>query len=141
MAKIVLIDDNHGPMDLYVQALCKSGYEMQHLDTVALALAHIDNAEQSADLYILDIMMPPGDALDLRESSFGLTSGILIYERLLKRFPGVPVIVLTNISAPEILEHLPLDDPRTTREAKIDVLPFDLVEKVRQRLNPNHTEG
>lgn len=141
MAEIILIDDNHGPMDLYVQALCKSGYRVQHLDTVALALAHIDSSEQPADLYILDIMIPPGDAFGLRESSFGLTSGILIYERLLKKFPGVPVIVLTNISTPEILERLPLDDARTTRESKIDVLPFDLVEKVRERLNPIHTEG
>lgn len=134
MAKIVLIDDNHGPMDLYVQALRKSGFEVEHLDTVALALAHIESAQRPADLYILDIMMPPGDALDLRESSFGLTSGLIIYERLLGKFPGVPVIVLTNISAPGILERLPLEDTGTTREAKIDVLPFDLADMVKKRL-------
>lgn len=134
MAKIVLIDDNHGPMDLYVQALRKCGFEVEHLDTVASAFANIASAQRPADLYILDIMMPPGDALDLRESNFGLTSGLIVYERLLARFPGVPVIVLTNISTPEILDRLPLDDAETTREAKIDVLPFDLVDKVRERL-------
>jgi DNA-binding response OmpR family regulator len=134
MTKIVLVDDNHGPIELYIQALRKSGFEVEHLDTVAAAIEQISSAEDFADLYILDIMMPPGDALDLRESTFGLTSGLIIYTRLRKKHPHVPVIVLTNISTPEILDSLPVDDVHTTRAAKIDVLPFDLVELVRERL-------
>ena len=132
MTNIVLIDDNHGPMDLYVRALQVSGFEVQHLDSVESAVSHVQSVAEPAGLYIIDVMMPPQEALDLEESSYGLTSGILIYRRLRKKFPAVPVIILTNISTPGILEELPVEHARTTVEAKIDVLPFDLVGKVKE---------
>jgi DNA-binding response OmpR family regulator len=134
MPSVVLIDDDHGPVDYYVQALRSSDFEVEHLDTVDSALKHVENASEPADLYILDVMVPPGDSLDLRESSYGLTSGLVVYERLRERFPGVPVIILTNISTPEILDALPVGDQNTTIEAKVELLPFDLVDRVRQRL-------
>ena len=133
MARVILIDDDHGPMDLYVQALRQSGFHVEHLDTVSQALDHVVKANKPADLYLIDIMMPPEDALTLEESQYGLTSGIVVYRRLRQRFPDVPVIMLTNISNPEILEILPAD-AHTTKEAKIDVLPFDLVQRVKERL-------
>ena len=133
MARIVLIDDDHGPMDLYVRALRESGLVVDHLDNLTEAMEHVRTTDKPADLYLIDIMMPPGDALTLEESNYGLTSGIILYQRLRDRFPDVPVIILTSISNPEILELLP-SDSNTTKEAKVEVLPFDLVQKVKERI-------
>jgi CheY-like chemotaxis protein len=86
-----------------------------------------------ADLYVLDLMMPAGDALDLETAGFGLTSGIEIFRRLRSKFPTVPVIILTSVSNPAILDALPLDE-NTIKEAKIDVLPSELVGRVNSLL-------
>lgn len=152
-------------MDLYVRALKQSGFDVEHLDSVAKALQHIKETENPSDLYIIDLMMPPGDALNLEDtryglssgveihrtlrkagqvdaesletmSSFGLTSGIAIHGRLRQRFISVPVIILTSVSNPAIINAIPFD-ALTRREAKIEVLPFELVEKVRSILNSN----
>lgn len=139
MATITLIDDEHAPMDLYVRALRQSGFEIQHLDSVELALKHIREAEVPSDLYIIDLMMPPGTALDLEAAGFGLKSGIIVHRQLRQRFPSVPVIVLTSVSNPSILEAIPFDE-HTKREAKIDVLPFQLVTKVREILQSTKHE-
>jgi len=136
MKKVIVIDDEHGPIEFYVRALRDAGFSVEQLDTVEAALKHITEAEQPADIYILDIMMPPGKALTLDQAGYGLTSGVEIHHRLRTRFPTVPVIVLTNISHPKILELLPFDE-FTTREAKIEVLPFDLVERVKERIGEN----
>jgi DNA-binding response OmpR family regulator len=120
-------------MEFYVRALRESGFGVEQLDTVEAALKHIAEVQQSPDIYILDIMMPPGNALTLEEAGYGLTSGVAIYRRLRAKFPRVPVIVLTNISNPKILDLLPFDD-FTTREAKIAVLPLELVDIVKQRI-------
>jgi DNA-binding response OmpR family regulator len=127
MPTVVLIDDEHGPMDYYVAALQEHGFDVAHLDTVQAALDHIEGATKPPDVYILDIMMPPGDALDLREAGYGLTSGLQIHKRIRARFPKARIIVLTSISNPSILKGLPLDE-YTECKAKIQVLPFELAE-------------
>jgi DNA-binding response OmpR family regulator len=134
MDKITLIDDDRGSMSLYVQALRKSGFEVEHLHRVDLALQHIATSANPSSIYILDLMMPPEDALDLEEAGFGLTSGVEIYRRLRKKFTNVPVLLLTSVSNPTILRSLPLDE-KTHRAAKIEVLPFELVEKVKMILS------
>jgi len=133
MARIILIDDDHGPMGFYLKALRQSGFDVEHIDSVAGALDHIEHGEVPGDLYVLDLMMPPGDAMELEKAGFGLKSGIELYRSLRARWENVPVIILTSISNPAILELLPVDS-NTLREAKIDLLPFELVEKVKQRL-------
>ena len=133
MARIVFIDDDHGPMDLYVKALRAAGHHVTHLDTVAAALDHAQEATSPPDLYVLDIMMPVEDALDLKEAGYGLTSGIVIYRRIRERFPMVPVTILTSVSSTRILNDLPLDD-YTQWMAKIDVLPFELAHRIEEML-------
>jgi len=132
--EVVLIDDEHGPMDLYVRALREAAFRVKHLDSVAVALEHIREARTPADLYILDLMMPPGDAMDLETAGYGLKSGVELHRCLRARWSNVPVIVLTSVSNPSILDLLPFDE-NTTCEAKIDVLPFELVEIVRLKLS------
>lgn len=134
MPKITLIDDEHGPMDFYVIALRKSGFEVEHLDNVADALKHIAETPTPSDFYIIDLMMPVGESgLNLERAKYGLASGIEIHRQLRQRFATVPVMILTSVSNPTIIGAIPFDD-RTTCEAKIEVLPFELVDKVRELL-------
>ncbi|MFN0079995.1 MAG: response regulator [Prosthecobacter sp.] len=130
---VVIIDDEHGTTDLYVKALRMAEFEVRHIDNVKDALAHFQGDGSTPDIYILDLMMPPGDEIKLEESGFGLSTGIVLYRRLREKHPNLPVIILTSVSNPEILGLLPLDD-NTRREAKIDVMPFELVEKIKETL-------
>jgi DNA-binding response OmpR family regulator len=134
MKRIIFIDDEHGPIDLYVRALERSGFRVEHLDLVETALDHISTSTSPADFYVVDLMMPPGDAFDLETAGFGLTTGVEIHRRIRAKWPSVPILVLTNVSNPLILALLPFD-ANTMVEAKINVLPFELVERIRLRIS------
>ncbi|MGA3284043.1 MAG: response regulator [Verrucomicrobiota bacterium] len=126
MARIVLIDDEHGPVDYYVQALVDSGHEVAHLDTVDKVFEYLQNPKP-ADLFVVDIMMPTLGRPELKDAAEGLATGIVFWHQIRERFPGVPIIILTSVANPEILEGLPFDN-KTQIESKIDTLPFELAE-------------
>lgn len=131
--RILIIDDDHGTMDLYSKALRLSGFDVTHLDTTKAALEHISSYEPPFDLYVLDLMMPPGDVLKLEESGFGLSTGFIIYQKLRIKSKEVPVIILTSVSNPDILGLLPVDSNTDVR-AKIDLMPFELAQLITQTL-------
>ncbi len=132
MATIVFIDDEHGPIDYYVQALSESGHQVERFDTVEKTFAHLDT-RRTADIYVVDIMMPTHGHLRLKDSADGLASGVVIHREIRRVFPKVPIIMLTSISNPEILGGLPLEE-NTRIESKIDTLPYELVEIVANTL-------
>lgn len=121
-------------MDLYAKALRLSGFDVTHLDTTGQAFEHFATAREPAALYVLDLMMPPGEAMTLEESRYGLATGIVIYQTLRSKFANVPVIILTSVSNPEILGLLPVDELTDVR-AKIDLMPFELAELIKERLS------
>ena len=133
MANIALIDDEHGPIDYYVEALNECGHNVDHLDSVEKALAHID-AGRAADLYVVDIMMPTYGHPRLKDAADGLASGIVLHREIRRKFQDVPILVLTSISNPDVLEGLLLDENNTRLESKIDTLPFELVDIVETML-------
>jgi len=131
--QIIVIDDSRGPIEYYIEALELSGYAVRHISTTREALAHIDN-EEPVDLYVVDIMIPVGDSgLDVKQSNYGMTTGLLLRERLRRKYKKMPILILTNVSAPEILDALP-KDPATMILSKPDLLPFELVIVVDQFL-------
>jgi CheY-like chemotaxis protein len=136
MANVALIDDEHGPIDYYVQALSEMGHQVEHFDTVEKAFAHLDGG-QLADLYVVDIMMPTIGHPRLKDAADGLASGIILHREIRRKSPTVPIIVLTSISNPEILKGLLLE-PNTRIESKIDTLPFELVSFVEDALSPKN---
>jgi DNA-binding NarL/FixJ family response regulator len=125
MAHVALIDDEHGPIDYYEQALTESGHRVERFDTVEGVFVHLEN-KRPADIYVVDIMMPTHGHPRLKEAANGLASGIVLHREIRNVFPNVPIIILTSISNPEILESLPVDE-KTRIESKIDILPFELV--------------
>lgn len=126
MPKITIIDDDHGPIDYYSHALREAGFDVEHIETVDNALLHIGQEKMPSDFYIIDLMMPPGDALELEDCGFGLTSGIEIHKRLRAKWKDVPVLFLSSVSNPTIWSAIRHDE-HTTSATKFEVLPSDLV--------------
>jgi len=130
---IMLIDDDHGPMDYYVEALKERGFAVTQIDCVDDAFRWVENpSSQPPDCLVIDIMLPPGFRLAKEETENGLRSGVLIAEACRKRFAGVPLVVLTNRPDPEATNSLP---EGTMVKAKFDVAPFAFADFVRGLVN------
>lgn len=132
MSRVAFIDDDHGPIDYYVEALTEKGHEVEQFDNVEAFFSHLDQGKP-ADIYIVDIMMPTHGNPRLRESADGLASGVVLHREIRRLFPEVPIILLTSISNQEILDGLPIE-PNTQVESKIDTLPFELANIVDEKL-------
>src|SRR5579872_1797717 len=132
MANIILIDDEHGPIDLYADALREAGHQVEQLDTVEKVFDHLDK-KKPADLYIVDIMIPTHGHDQMKAAADGLASGIMLHKKIRRLFSKVPIIILTAISNPEIISGLRVEG-NTTIQSKIDTLPSDLVERVGSQL-------
>jgi CheY-like chemotaxis protein len=137
---ILLIDDEPRGISSYKEDLqleLEPKYEVKYLKRVDDALRFFEEKAGQIDLIILDIMMPPGESFrDDKTTESGLRTGVSFYERVRKTAPKLPVIILTNVSDPRVLD-------RFNREAncwflqKKDVLPFQLTETVVGILSPS----
>lgn len=135
---VVFIDDEDsqtGPMNFYEDALAAEGYEVERIRELPTALDYIRITDDKPVLWMVDVMMPvlidtlevDGERL-INAASRGLASGRVLYRQIRKRFTQAPVILLTNVTTPQILESLEAEmDERAVCEAKIAVLPSDLV--------------
>lgn len=120
--RIILIDDDHGPMDYFVEALRIRGFEVRQIDSTDDAFCWLeDPGAQPPDLVVLDLMLPPGTRLTLEETDGGLRSGVVIAHAVRKRFPDVPIVAFTNHNDDDVTKALP---ERTTTRAKFETSPF-----------------
>jgi len=122
---ILLVDDEAARMASHVDELELSGYRVAQATTVAELRLFIQGSE-TPDAVLLDVMMPPGDLANARD---GLRTGIALLDEIRKRWPEVPVIVLTNVSDTGILSAAEQSGARVVH--KINALPRDLPELVR----------
>ncbi len=128
----ILIDDDHGPMDYYIEALQIRGLEVRQIDSTDETFKWLDDAtSQPPNIIVLDMMMPPGSRLTLEETDGGLRSGVFISQAIRKKFPGVPLVALTNYNDPEVVQVLPQG---TLCKAKFEVSPFAFADFVKKML-------
>lgn len=133
---ILIIDDDRAPTELYARALRQSGFHVDTCSEVSDALKRIKEAV-APDLFIVDIMMPPGDSsLDLRDVDYGLTTGLELVRRIRAKHPEAMVIILTAVASPEILASISQDQALRPPIvlAKLANPPFTLVERVKDML-------
>ena len=103
MAKtIVWIEDDIDIIEPVIRPLELAGYTFVKLRTIAEALNLIDVIRQ-ADLVLLDMILPPSQI----DREFGRYPGRKLLEILRKEY-GIttPVIALTVVTQPEVLEDL-----------------------------------
>jgi DNA-binding response OmpR family regulator len=149
LKSIIFIDDDHGPMDRYEQKLERAGYKVKRIQTAKDAFDYVDYATKindSADLWVVDIMMSVGkeeiliDGIPLRNlTDYGLTCGLQIVRRIRAAFANVPVILLTSITTPEILDSIEFGE-HTRCHSKLAVVPSELVKLVNGILRPTTDE-
>jgi DNA-binding response OmpR family regulator len=152
---IALIDDDDGPTRYYEAALTEAEFAVVRLKSFVEALTFIHTLDQpSPDLWIFDVMMPISeDSLEIdgvdvaKETNRGLAAGMFLYQELRKKDKSTPVMLLTSITTPAMLDVIEGSLlPGDLCEAKLDYTPSKLVEHVKSVLdespnNPKHLQA
>jgi CheY-like chemotaxis protein len=101
--KIVIVDDDHVSMLYYIQALSLEGYDVIQLYSATSFAQFLDSHEgDDVDLFVIDVMMPPGEVYKRKETSCGLYTGLLIARDLRSAGHEAPVILLSQANIKEI---------------------------------------
>ncbi|MDZ4403779.1 hypothetical protein [Prosthecobacter sp.] len=105
---VILIDDDHGPMDFYVAAMELKGLKVRHIDNVDDAWLYFEekSSPNPPRLFVIDMMMPPGLYLTMEETNGGMETGLHVIAKCRKKFPSVPVICLSNAMCKESVAPL-----------------------------------
>ena len=125
MKKILLIDDDIKTMRSLVDDLMYThGFEVVHLETCDNVIETLNSSR--FDIMILDIMMPIPSNWTLdeeRRSKEGLSTGEVLYEKIRKVFPELPILIY---SAKEVK---PFNDKKTVILRKPE-LPAEIVNRI-----------
>lgn len=99
---ILFLDDEprlmHSYKDYLQRKLDPEGYKVIFHSKVDEALEFFERHINEIRLVILDIMMPTGDRLSGSRTNGGLTTGLLVYEKIREAAPNLPIIFFTNFS-------------------------------------------
>ena len=99
MPRIFIVDDDYAS-EILADTLRNVGHDVQRYHSADEALQDIERIA-SADLLILDVMMPPG-ALGTTTGG-GRTAGMAVYRRLRKVNGNLPVLAYTASSDQDVL--------------------------------------
>lgn len=142
--RILLIDDDiasspekTGPgsgvvMWYYAQSLRDLGYEVVETNSADRAFEILTT--QRFDLFLVDLMMPPGKLFAVAETDAGLRTGVVVAERLAETHPDTPVVILTMVANPSSIKLL-----RNNRNVKgilhkNEYLPSAVAEEIKEIL-------
>jgi CheY-like chemotaxis protein len=147
VSKILLVDDEINPgakgpdMDYmwhYAKALEEKGHDVTSVNRVDDALKQLQAKGAYFDLAVLDIMMPPGRALRNEAHLNGMRTGIHLALRIIREFPRLPIVILTNSRDAEIQKVLGEKENVRLILLKDDISPFDFIEAVEPFLSESH---
>ena len=130
---IILIDDDHGPMDYFVEALRMRGFRVRHIDRVDEVFENLitDRAPVAPDIFVIDLMMPHGKHFTAEQTKYGLDTGFFVIKKCRETFPNVPILCLSNVSRQaEVKERL----GAVPHVAKYEVSPFAFADEVEELL-------
>jgi CheY-like chemotaxis protein len=128
---IFFVDDERRRMRSYVEALESENFEVEFEYNVSKAVTFYEQNAREIELFILDVMLPSGDAFNNQQTDDGLRTGICLHDRIRDENPHIPIIIFTNINIDELSN---VKSKRTKVLNKEYQLPFDLVEEVKKML-------
>ena len=105
--KILFIDDDKAPIRYYLEELKDAGFDVTHCRN-------------------------PDEALDALEEE-GLTTGNFLFRDIRERCPDTPILILTNFAGLDWIRKAS-ECSNVCEVRKLDVMPFELVERVRQMI-------
>ena len=133
---ILMLDDEPRIMSSYLEDLKLSGMDVEFYDDPKAALERIEVDATKVDLLILDLMMPPGERFENRDTERGLRTGVRVYEDVRVLAPNLLVVVLTNVSDPKI-ERRFRHEENCLFVRKERVLPFEFTKQVTDFMQEN----
>ncbi len=97
MPRILFVDDEPIFIQAYVEEFRLRGIDVEIVkDADACMKAMADHP--AIDLFIIDVMLPPGEAFDHSETSGGRITGLLLSRAVRQLYPDTPIVVLTQIA-------------------------------------------
>lgn len=134
---ILFVDDEPRIMDSYrlflEDKLKEIGKELNFFSNVDETVAFFKANLSEIELVILDVMMPGGKAFSFNQSNGGLTTGFLLYQKIRKDLPDIPVFIFTN-SIDEDIENAVKKDENAKFLRKTDYLLNAFWDKVKDSL-------
>ena len=145
--RIILIDDERVAMRSYWQDLQLDGYQVtQYVSTQEVEAFISSNKPEEVDFFIIDIMIDLDPLYSSEKTDYGRLTGLFLALDIRKRYPEIPIILLSNTSFDSVLAATKrltsrLKDCIYLR--KQDILPHELTEIVtnyfkKMKLSPNH---
>lgn len=131
---IAFVDDDAIVTPYYASALILNGYDLRIFESVDNFLPILSpNSDQKIDLYIVDIMLPPGKKYSRKLTNSGLNTGLFLAQDIRMKFRETPIILLSNQSLASVrksaeqlsarLENcISLNKALTQPEALVDIV-------------------
>lgn len=134
--KIFIVDDELDRIQSYIAELelPENNYEVITINNVDDALDFFSQNNKLVDFVILDIMMNAGKLINESGANQGLRTGLILYQKIRYNYPDLPIILLTNVSSlnnKQFEEQIQRDSSCVLLQ-KIDTLPWQLIEEVKQ---------
>jgi|SRR6516164_7992454 CheY-like chemotaxis protein len=131
--KILFIDDDKAPIRYYLEELKDAGFDVTHCRNPDEALDALEEEGCVFGLIILDSAMPPGKRYADSNTEEGLTTGNFLFRDIRERCPDTPILILTNFAGLDWIRKAS-ECSNVCEVRKLDVMPFELVERVRQMI-------
>jgi len=104
MIKVLFLDDEKSLVDSLPLLLRQKGLEVSATHLVDQALEWF--SEESFDVVLLDIMMPPAKDMDIEQTAFGRETGVEVARRMKDVRPDVQIVAFTVLTDPEIRKRI-----------------------------------
>ena len=99
---VLLIDDEQGLLEALEDALIYEGHRVLKASTAEEALALL--AAHQVDLATVDVMLPPGPALEGETS--GQRTGLYLCQVLVKKYPKLDLFCLSVVNDPDLIREI-----------------------------------
>ncbi len=137
---LLIVDDDHKAMSYFVMALENSGYRVTQKCTASDAIDFLSAYSQTVDGVILDMMLPLGHVSPTWNADDEMFGGKEVYRYLQSTHPGIPILVLSNISSGRLLNEFPSSD--TVQVAvKCEHSPFMIVDLINRLVGSTSSGG
>ncbi|PYJ58816.1 MAG: hypothetical protein DME24_14850 [Verrucomicrobia bacterium] len=100
MAKrIVIVDDDRLLTEAYVRALHLEGYDVRLITSVSQCKKLLQKKKHlRVDMFIVDLVMPPGKSFPGDECSGGTFTGLFLAHDLRKKYKSTPIVLYSFTS-------------------------------------------
>ena len=132
--RIVFIDDERKIPEYYTARLGKENFEVVRCQGPDEAIDYLKRNPGPAQAFILDIMMPSGEAYKDCDTDDDTNTGLLLYAYIRKQCPTTPIVILTNRQISELPQEQ-ADDPNKLVLWKPDCTPSELAEQVKSLIS------